>query len=73
MHIPLTIPTATNYRLVSPLDALVIPSDPAGALARAARLERLADLHLSEGRTGHADRLSHFALELRCQALGARA
>lgn len=42
-------------------------------LAAAAMLDREADFHLSEGRTAHADWLSHRAHELRCRALGVRA
>ena len=45
-------------------------ADPATVLAKAALLERLADLHLNEGRSWHADRLSHLASELRFRALG---
>lgn len=70
MHISSTMPTAARPRLAFPYDALMTQTDPAFALARAAWLERLADLHLSEGRTGHADRLSQVAHELRCRALG---
>lgn len=66
-------PTAYGPRPVTAPAPHVIPTDPAAIVAKAALLERLADLHLSEGRTGHADRLSHFALELRCWALGVRA
>lgn len=73
MHIPLTMHTAAGPRLASPPDASTIPPDPAVALAKAALLERMADLHQSEGRTWHADRLSHLALELRCRAAGQRA
>jgi len=51
----------------------VLTADPAAILAKAASLERLADLHQNEGRTSHADRLSHLALELRCRVMGARA
>jgi len=49
---------------------LLTPANPAAVLAKAALLERLADLHQNEGRTSHADRLSHMALDLRCRALG---
>ncbi len=52
---------------------LPIPSDPATALVKAARLDLEANLHQNEGRTWHADRLSHSALELRCRATGERA
>lgn len=68
-----TLPTTYGPRLVSDPAPLAIPSDPAAALAKAAMLERLADLHQNEGRGWHADRLSHLALELRCRALGVRA
>lgn len=68
-----TFPTAYGPRLASTPAPLIIPTDPAAVLARAALLERLADLHQNEGRTWHADRLSHLALELRCRATGDRA
>ncbi len=48
----------------------LIPADPAAVLAKAALLDLEATLHQDEGRTGHADRLSHRALEMRCRALG---
>jgi hypothetical protein len=68
-----TLPTACGPRLASAPVPLTIPTDPAAALAKAALLEQLADLHQNEGRNWHADRLSHLALELRCRALGVRA
>ena len=73
MYISSTISTAYGPRLASSPSPLVIPDDTAAALALAATLDRQADLHLSEGRTGHADRLSHLALDVRCRALGVRA
>lgn len=48
-------------------------NNPATVLAKAALLERLADLHQNEGRGWHADRLSHLAFEMRCRVLGVRA
>ena len=65
-----TLPTAYGPRLASAPAAAPFPFDPAAALAKAALLERLTDLHQNEGRCWHADRLSHLALELRCRALG---
>ena len=73
MNISATFPTAYGPRLASTPAPLLIPADPAAALALAATLDRQADLHLSEGRTAHADRLSHLALDLRCRVTGARA
>ena len=67
------LPTFHGRRLAPALASPPIPADPAAILARAALLERLADLHQNEGRGWHADRLSHLALELRCRALGIRA
>ena len=46
------------------------PTDCAAAIDLAARLDREADLHLSEGRGGTADRLAPAALELRCRVAG---
>ena len=68
-----TFPTAYGPRLAFAPAPLHLPADPAAALARAALLERLADLHQNEGCGWHADRLSHQALELRCRATGERA
>ncbi len=68
-----SLPTSYAPRLASAPAPLAIPAHPAAILARAALLERLADLHQNEGRGWHADRLSHLALELRCRALGGRA
>ena len=73
MYISSTLPTAYGPRLTSSPPPLSIPTDPAAALTLAATLDRQADLHLSEGRTGHADRLAHLALDVRCRALGIRA
>ncbi len=68
-----TLPTAYGPRLAFAPAAPVIPADPAAALAKAALLDLQATLHQNEGRTWHADRLSHLALELRCRATGDRA
>ena len=65
-----TLSTSCGPRLAFTPAPLHFPTDPAAALTRAALLERLADLHQNEGRTLHADRLSHMALDLRCRALG---
>jgi len=70
MHILLT---ACGPRLTFALALLVIPTDLAAILAKAALLERLANLHQDKGSNWHAGRLSHSALELRCRALGVRA
>ena len=65
-----TLTKSYGFRLAFPMPLL---SNPAAALAQAALLERLADLHQNEGRGSHADRLSHLALELRYRATGERA
>lgn len=65
-----TLRTSHCPQLSSAPALLPTPANPAAVLARAAMLERLADLHQNEGRTWHADRLSHMALDLRCRALG---
>ena len=70
-HIPLS--TAAGPRLAFQPTPIVIPHDPAAALAFATRIDLLAGLHLSEGRGALADRLSHLALEARCRARGCRA
>lgn len=62
--------TTHSFRIASASAPLLIHSDPAAALAKAALLDLEATLHQNEGRTWHADRLSHMALELRCRALG---
>ena len=67
------ISTSAGLRLAFHPSPLVIPSDPAAALAFAVQLDRLADLHLSEGRGPTADRLAHLAHEARCRSVGARA
>jgi len=64
------IPHNQGPRLASAPAPLVLSIDPAAVLAKAALLERLADLHQNEDRGWHAYRLSHLALELRCRALG---
>ncbi len=68
-----TLPPSYGPGLAFAPAALAIPADPAATLARAALLERLADLHQNEGRTWHADRLSHLALEVRRRATGVQA
>jgi len=68
-----TFPTAYGPRLASAPAPLLLRADPTDALAKAAGMERLADLHQNERRGWHADRLSHLALQLRCRALGVRA
>ncbi len=65
--------TMAGLRRASHPVPMVIPSQPDAALAMAATLNRQADVHLTEGRAEHADRLSHLALELRCRALRVRA
>lgn len=69
----MTISTFYSPRLTTPAAARTFPTDSIAAFAEAAHWDRVADLHLSEGRGAQADRLSHLALELRCRALGARA
>jgi hypothetical protein len=64
---------AYGRALVSEPIPLRIPSNPADALAFAARVDREADNMLSEGRFDAAERLSHMALEARCRATGDRA
>ena len=68
-----TVSTAYGPRLAFAPVSPFLPSDPAAALAKAARLDLEATLHQNEGRGWHADRLSHLALELRCRATGERA
>lgn len=63
-----TLSIAYGPRLAFAPVPLFLLADPAAALAKAALLERTADLHQNEGRGCHADRLSHLALELRCRA-----
>lgn len=65
--------TSYSPRLASAPALLLIPKDPAIALAKATRLDLEATLHQNEGCTWHADRHSHLALELRCRAAGERA
>lgn len=62
-----TISTSAGLRLACHPIPHAIPPDPAAALVFAARMDRLADLHLSEGRGHVADRLAHLALEARCR------
>ena len=66
-------PTTTYGPRLASAPTSLPSADPSAALAKAASMERLADLHQNEGRAWHVDRLSHLALELRCQALGVRA
>ncbi len=73
MYISRTFPMAYGRALVSEPIPLRIPSNPADALAFAARVDREADNMLSEGRFDAAERLSHMALEARCRATGDRA
>ncbi len=68
-----TLPTSYGPRLAFALMPHAIPADPAAALAKAALLDLHATLHQNDGDHRQADRLSHLALELRCQALGVRA
>ena len=56
-----------------PPSPVVIPSNPADALAFASRIDREADACLAEGRCVQAERLAHLALEARCRATGVRA
>ncbi len=67
------LPTTYDPRLTSTPIPLSTPADPGAALALAATLDRQADLQLSEGRTAHADRLSHLAFDVRCRAMGGQA
>ena len=69
---PHTMPTSAGYRLAGHPAPIIIPSNPAAALAFAAHADLLAGLHLSEGRGDMADRLSHLAHEARCRAQDAR-
>lgn len=66
-HIP--IATAFGARLAGHLSHPPLPSAPAAALAFACDLDRQADLLLSEGKHGAADRLAHLAYELRARAV----
>ncbi len=71
MNTPSTLPTAAAPGLAARCCPLPASCRPADAFALAASLDRQADLHLSEGRARHADRLSRLALEVRCRAMGA--
>lgn len=66
----LNLSTTYSPRLPNSPAQLHFPPGPADKLDLAARLDREADLHLSEGRGGTADRLAHAALELRCRVAG---
>ncbi len=70
---PATFPTSAGPRLAAHPVRLVIPRDPAKALAFASQVAQQADFLLSEGRTRQAERLAHLALEARCRAAGSRA
>ena len=56
----------------SPRLALVIPNNPAAALAFATYADRHADACLANGRPDQAERLAHAAYEARCRAAGNR-
>jgi len=71
MHPPSILPTAAVPRLATQCCALPVPCRSADALALVASLDRQADLHLSEGRAWHANRLSHLAHQVRCRAMEA--
>lgn len=73
IYIPSTVPIAYGSRLASMPAPFLTPDDPAAALALVATLDGQADLHLSEGWGGRADRLAHLALDVCCRALGIRA
>lgn len=68
-----TLLASYGPRLAPAPTPLPVPNNPSAALAKAARLDLEATLHQNEGRTRHADRLSHLALELRCRVTGERA
>jgi hypothetical protein len=71
LHIPFNIRTSYGPRLAGLVrPAIVIPSDPAAALAFARRIDREADHHLAEGRRELAERLAHAACEARFRAEG---
>jgi hypothetical protein len=73
LYIPRTIRTAYGPRLISAPSPTMIPTDRLDALALASQVDREADHHLSQGRIGIAERLSHLALECRARATGSRA
>ena len=73
MFISHRLPTQYGPELVSEPARLLIPTDPADALAFAIRTDRQADALLAEGRFEQAERLSHAALEARARATGSRA
>ena len=66
----LFLSTTYRRRLPNSPTQLHFPPSPAATLDLAARLDREADLHLSEGRSVAADRLANAALELRCCVAG---
>ena len=72
LNISSTIRTSYGTRLARPPRPLVIPSQPAAAMAFARRLDREADVLLAQGRQEVAERLSHLAFEARCRAAGGR-
>ncbi len=65
--------TAYGPRLAAPPRPLLIPTDPATALAFARNAERRADLLLGQGRREEAERWAHAAFEARARARGGRA
>ena len=69
----MTISISYGFRLSTPQVSYSTPPDHVAVLTHAVWLDRLADLHMNEGRGLHADRLAHLALELRCRAVGGRA
>ena len=73
MYIDHTIRTFYGRVQAVPPTPVVIPSNPADAIAFASRIDREADALLSEGRVWQAERLSHLALEARTRAAGGRA
>ena len=73
MHSASIFPTTYGPRLAFAPRPLVIPTDPAQALAFAQDADRRADLLLAEGRCDLAERLAHAALEARARASGGRA
>ena len=74
MYIPLSTMAGPRRPMPwTPPPEPAMPSDPAALLVYAARLDRVADAELAEGRWRQAERLSHAALEARARANGGRA
>jgi len=73
MHVDHRFSTHFDYALSAKPARLVIPTDPALALAFAVARDREADASLAEGRFAQAERLSHIALEARARATGCQA